>query len=128
MALQKFYMLLTLAIFAIVYTEAFTATRRKSSSTALKAWSMPTDMTSWNTAAMFNSPQLPILDITNSWYTVSNPNRGKRVYEDVPYDYTLISAGNNWPSYDSSGSPSKQQRVGPLGPIRKAARWVRRLK
>lgn len=118
-------------------TDAFTASRRKSSSTKVHAWSIPTDMSSWNAASMFNSGQLlPNLDITSSWYTVSNPSRGKRVYEDVAaYDYTLISAGIDWPTYESIATRAatveqqqRQDRMGPLGPIRKAARWVRRQK
>ena len=58
--------------------------------TKLNAWSSPTD---FDVSSMFNTQQLPPLfpalptelpnlDPTTSWYTVSNPTRGRTVYEE----------------------------------------------
>eukprot|EP00545_Synedropsis_sp_CCMP1620_P004108 CAMPEP_0119021308 /NCGR_PEP_ID=MMETSP1176-20130426/25728_1 /TAXON_ID=265551 /ORGANISM="Synedropsis recta cf, Strain CCMP1620" /LENGTH=82 /DNA_ID=CAMNT_0006975879 /DNA_START=351 /DNA_END=599 /DNA_ORIENTATION=- len=79
---------------------------------------------------MFTDQQMPTLD--TNWYTVSNPAR-RTVYEKyVPVDYTLMSAGTNWPSMDSDETMTQTQqprhRLGPLTPLRMAARWARKIR
>jgi hypothetical protein len=78
------YILLLLATVNLVRNHAFEVGRQKFASKPLRAWTIPTDMTSWDAGNLLNSQQqlLSNLGITSSWYTVSNPNRAKRVYEE----------------------------------------------
>eukprot|EP00547_Thalassionema_nitzschioides_P001007 CAMPEP_0194207916 /NCGR_PEP_ID=MMETSP0156-20130528/6534_1 /TAXON_ID=33649 /ORGANISM="Thalassionema nitzschioides, Strain L26-B" /LENGTH=120 /DNA_ID=CAMNT_0038934787 /DNA_START=150 /DNA_END=515 /DNA_ORIENTATION=- len=69
---------------------------------------------------------IPSLQDLN-WYTESPELKGRIVYEDTPSEYTLMTAGSDWPTMESlsqSEAPTKIKRSGPLNPIRKAARWV----
>jgi hypothetical protein len=77
-------LLLLATVNLVKYNHAFEVGRRKLSSKPLGAWSIPTDMTLWDAGNnILNSQQLlSKWDITSSWYTVSNPNRAKRVYEE----------------------------------------------
>merc|ERR1712232_443942 len=62
------------------------------------------------------------------WYAEGPELKGKMVYNDLAPEYTLMSAGSDWPTMESLSDPTTvHQRVGPLNPIRKAARWLLKL-
>jgi hypothetical protein len=57
--------------------------------------------------------------------------RASLSFRSVPVDYTLMSAGMNWPSMDvgeTATQAQQQHRSGPLTPLRRAARWARKIR
>jgi len=75
--------------------------------------------------------KMPKMGIMDSWYTENSVLRGKMVYEDLPSEYTLISAGSDWPkmntSPDVSHTPEQKHRR-PFKSLRKIANWAKNLR